>query len=177
MICQRTKHGYNKFTVCYPRTTFQTIENGCKYAEMHHKIRSKTPRYAVKCCPISCTNFLLFRFLVTQLRTPRSFEDGTLIAQMRLLAREEVLTPDATAIAHASENAAFVVESDWRVELSDIALIHDNDTIISNDSLQGSSQCIFVRRYYLLGGHTLSLCAMHINVFPLKPRTIVFWIF
>jgi hypothetical protein len=43
---------------------------------------------------------------------------------------------DATALAHAAEDASLVVKVGWCVHLGNLALVHDADAIVVDDSLE-----------------------------------------
>jgi len=54
---------------------------------------------------------------------------------MSLFASKEIFAADTATIAHASEDAALVVQCDGCIELGDVALVHDEDAVVSYNSL------------------------------------------
>jgi hypothetical protein len=52
------------------------------------------------------------------------------------LCLEEVFPPDPTAITHALENAAPVVQIDWPVKLRNRARVHDADAVVPDNGFQ-----------------------------------------
>ena len=71
-------------------------------------------------------------------RTSCALDLRTFRSKVRLVAVEEVFSPDAAPIAHASENAALVVEIDGHVELGYISCVHDEYSVIPGTSQQSN---------------------------------------
>lgn len=55
---------------------------------------------------------------------------------MYLVTRKEILPSNTASVTHAAENATSVVKADGFVELSNVAGVHDEDTVISVDICQ-----------------------------------------
>jgi hypothetical protein len=68
--------------------------------------------------------------------TLRALENWALIVEMSLLTREEILSTDTAALAHAAEYASLVVEVDRSVKLGNVASIHDKNAVITDDRLE-----------------------------------------
>lgn len=81
-----------------------------------------------RCAP---TNLRLNSFRLHS--TPGALKRRAIRAEVGLLAIEEVFPSNAAAIAHAPEDTALLVQVDRRVELGDVAGVHDEDAIVAND--------------------------------------------
>lgn len=82
----------------------------------------------------------------------------------------EIFPANSTAFAHASENSSLAVKVGWCVQLGNLALVHNADAVVVDDSLQSVSdtQERLALEAVLHTGLNQSIGLHRVSIFPFK---------